>query len=80
MEEVILLVCPLSLLLLHNNATVTICHSRTKNLKEITKKADILVCAFGSPMKITEDYVKDDCVILDVGINQIDDPTRKKRL
>ena len=69
---------PLSLLLLHNNATVTICHSRTANLKEITKTADILIAAFGSPLKITEDYVKEDCVIIDVGINQIDDSTKKR--
>ena len=69
---------PLSLLLLHYNATVTICHSRTQNLKEITRKADILVCAFGSPMKITSEYVKEDCVIIDIGINQIDDSTRKR--
>ena len=69
---------PLSLLLLHNNATVTICHSRTQNLKEITNKADILICAFGSPQKITSEYVKEDCVIIDVGINQIDDSTRKR--
>ena len=69
---------PLSLLLLHNNATITICHSRTQNLKEITQKADILICAFGSPMKITSEYVKEDCVIIDIGINQIDDSTRKR--
>ena len=69
---------PLSLLLLHNNATVSICHSRTKNLKEITKMADILVCAFGSPQKITSEYVKEGSVIIDVGINQIEDKTKKK--
>lgn len=69
---------PLSLLLLHNNATVSICHSRTQNLKEITKTADILITAFGIPEKITEDYVKEDCVILDVGINQVKDDTKKK--
>ena len=69
---------PLSLLLMHKNATVTICHSRTKDLKSHTQKADILICAFGSPRYITSDYIKEGCIILDVGINKIVDPTRKK--
>lgn len=62
---------PLSLLFLHNNATVTICHSKTQNLKEITQKADILVAACGIPNLITKDYIKNECVIIDVGINKI---------
>jgi len=62
---------PLSLLFLHNNATVTICHSKTQNLKELTKKADILVAACGRPNLITKDYIKNECVIIDVGINKI---------
>lgn len=62
---------PLSLLFLHNNATVTICHSKTQNLKELTKKADILVTACGRPNLITKDYIKNECVIIDVGINNI---------
>lgn len=62
---------PLSLLFLHNNATVTICHSKTQNLKEITQKADILVAACGRPNLITKDYIKNQCVIIDVGINKI---------
>lgn len=57
-------------LLEQGNATVTICHSRTENLKEITKQADILVVAIGKPNYITEDYVKDNAVVIDVGINR----------
>jgi 5,10-methylene-tetrahydrofolate dehydrogenase/methenyl tetrahydrofolate cyclohydrolase len=73
---------PLSFLLLNKNATVSICHSRTKNIKEITRKADILVAACGKPRFIKKDWIKKDCVIIDVGINFIDDNTRKsgKRL
>ena len=56
--------------LLNKNATVTICHSKTKNIKEITKTADILVCAVGKEKFITEDMVKEDAVIIDVGINR----------
>lgn len=64
------------------NATVTICHSRTKNLKEMCLQADIIVAAIGKPKFITEDMVKDGAIVLDVGINRIDDATRKsgKRL
>ena len=69
---------PVALLALHNNATVTICHSRTKNLKEITKTADILIVACGQTELITREYIKEYCVIIDVGINRVDDPTRKR--
>ena len=55
------------------NATVTICHSRTTNLHEVTRQADILVAAIGKPNFVTADMVKDDVVILDVGINRTDD-------
>lgn len=61
---------PLAHLLLEANATVTIAHSRTKNLKQLTKMADILVVAVGQPELITEDYVKDGAVVIDVGINR----------
>ena len=61
---------PLAHLLLEANATVTIAHSRTKNLKHLTKLADILVVAVGQPELITEDYVKDGTVVIDVGINR----------
>lgn len=61
---------PLAHLLLEANATVTITHSRTKDLKHLTKLADILVVAVGQPELITEDYVKDGTVVIDVGINR----------
>ena len=64
---------PISLLLLERNATVTICHSRTKNLSSITKSADILIAAIGKPNFVTDDMVKDDVVIIDVGINRVND-------
>ena len=64
---------PISLLLLERNATVTICHSRTKNLSAITKSADILIAAIGKPNFVTADMVKDDGVIIDVGINRVND-------
>lgn len=61
---------PLLGLMLNKNATVTICHSKTENLKKHTKKADILVVAVGKKHFITEDMVKDDAIIIDVGINR----------
>lgn len=63
---------PLAIMLLQKNATVTICHSKTKNLKDITKHADILVAAIGSPKFVKEDMVKKDVIVIDVGINRID--------
>lgn len=63
---------PLAMLLLQKNATVTIAHSRTTNLKEVTKKADILVVAIGKPNFITADMVKKDAVVVDVGINKVE--------
>lgn len=63
---------PLSLLFLKNNATVTIAHSRTVNLKEITRRADILAVAVGKPNFITADMVKKDVVVIDVGINRVE--------
>ena len=63
---------PMNMLLLHKNGTVTICHSRTKNLKEICAKADILVAAVGKAGFVTEDMVKDGAVVIDVGINRVD--------
>ena len=64
---------PLAQCLLNKNATVTICHSRTKNLKEITKQADILIAAIGKAKFVTEDMVKDGATVIDVGINRLDD-------
>ncbi len=64
---------PMAQCLLKANSTVTICHSRTKNLAEITKQADILVAAIGKPRFVTEDMIKDGAVVIDVGINRLDD-------
>ena len=64
---------PLLHCLLNKNATVTICHSKTQNIKEITSKADILITAIGHPRFVTSDMVKDDVVVIDVGINRLDD-------
>ncbi|MGN0368315.1 MAG: bifunctional methylenetetrahydrofolate dehydrogenase/methenyltetrahydrofolate cyclohydrolase FolD [Wujia sp.] len=61
---------PMALLLLRENATVTVCHSRTKNLKEVCKQADILVVAIGRPKMIDASYVKDGAVVIDVGIHR----------
>ena len=58
------------MLLLHENGTVTICHSRTKNLKEVCQRADILVAAVGRPGFVTGDMVKPGAVVIDVGINR----------
>lgn len=62
---------PQAMLLLHQNGTVTICHSRTKNLKETVKRADIVVAAVGKPKFITADMIKEGAVVIDVGINRI---------
>ena len=63
---------PMAIMMLDRDATVTVCHSKTKNLKEFTKNADILVVAVGKPNLITEDMISDGVVILDVGINRTD--------
>ncbi len=73
---------PLSALLIQKkkmaNATVTVCHSRTKNIEEYTKEADILVAAMGYAKFVKEDMVKEGVIVVDVGTNQIDDPSAKK--
>lgn len=61
---------PMALLMLRENATVTVCHSHTRNLKEITKRADILIVAIGKPKFITRDYVREGAVVIDVGIHR----------
>lgn len=63
---------PAASLLLQRNATVTICHSRTKNLKEMTRQADILVAALGKPNFVTADMVKPGAVVIDVGVNRLE--------
>lgn len=63
---------PVANLLLEKNCTVTICHSRTKDLKEVCKRADILVVAIGKPKFIDESYVKDGAIVIDVGTSSVD--------
>ncbi len=63
---------PMALLLLNADATVTVCHSRTKDLKSICREADILVAAIGKPHFVTADMVKEGAVVIDVGINRVD--------
>jgi len=73
---------PMALLLMQRahgaNATVTVCHTRTKNMEEITSQADILVAAIGSPNAITADMVKEGAIVIDVGINRVTDDSRKR--
>ena len=64
---------PMAMLLLRENGTVTICHSRTKDLREVCKRADILVAAIGKPKFFDETYVKDGAAVIDVGIHRIAD-------
>ncbi len=61
---------PMALLMLRENATVTICHSKTKNLKEICKEADILIVAMGKPRFVDHEYIKEGAVVIDVGIHR----------
>lgn len=61
---------PMALLMLRENATVTICHSRTKNLKEVAKRADILIVAIGKPKFVNHEYIKEGAVVIDVGIHR----------
>ena len=73
---------PLAALLMQRaggaNATVTVCHTRTRDLAEITRQADILVAAVGSPRAVTADMVRNGAVVIDVGINRIDDASRRR--
>ena len=73
---------PMALLLMQPahgaNATVTVCHTHTKNMEEITSQADILVAAIGSPNAITADMVKEGAIVIDVGINRVTDDSRKR--
>ncbi|MBQ8781038.1 MAG: bifunctional methylenetetrahydrofolate dehydrogenase/methenyltetrahydrofolate cyclohydrolase FolD [Oscillospiraceae bacterium] len=63
---------PMAMLLLHKNATVTICHSRTKNLAEVCRKADVLVAAVGRANFVTPDMIKEGAVVIDVGMNRLE--------
>jgi 5,10-methylene-tetrahydrofolate dehydrogenase/methenyl tetrahydrofolate cyclohydrolase len=69
---------PVAMLLLHRNATLTICHSRTKDLPGVVREADILIAAVGRAEMVRGDWVKPGAVVIDVGINSVDDPTSPK--
>lgn len=73
---------PMASLLLHDgpggNATVTVCHSRTRHIAQHTRQADILIVAIGKPEFVTGDMVKPGAVVIDVGVNRVDDPSRKQ--
>jgi 5,10-methylene-tetrahydrofolate dehydrogenase/methenyl tetrahydrofolate cyclohydrolase len=69
---------PVALLLVKSNATVTICHSRTKDLPGTVREADILIAAVGRPEMVRGDWVKPGAIVIDVGINRVDDPTRER--
>jgi len=69
---------PVAMLLLHRNATLTICHSRTKDLPGVVRRADILLAAVGRAEMVKGDWVKPGAVVIDVGTNAVDDPTKKK--
>ena len=71
---------PVANLLTNNNATVTLAHSKTKNLKEICLNADILVAAVGKPEFIKHDFIKQGAIVIDVGINRIKDSNGKNKL
>lgn len=71
---------PMALMLLHENATVTICHSRTKNIPEVCRRADILVAAIGRPAFVTEDFIRPGATVIDVGINRVTDAKEAARL
>jgi methylenetetrahydrofolate dehydrogenase (NADP+)/methenyltetrahydrofolate cyclohydrolase len=69
---------PVALLLVRANATVTICHSRTKNLADVVRSADILVAAIGKPEMVRGSWIKPGAVVIDVGINRVEDATRPR--
>ncbi len=69
---------PAALLLIRRNATVTVCHSRTKDLPSVVRSADVLIAAVGRPEMVRGDWVKPGAVVIDVGINRIDDPSHPK--
>jgi methylenetetrahydrofolate dehydrogenase (NADP+) / methenyltetrahydrofolate cyclohydrolase len=70
---------PMALLLLHRDATVTICHSRTRDLPQVCRSADVLVAAIGRPGFVTADFVKPGATVIDVGINRLTDPADAAR-
>ena len=74
----ILLACRFSLLVLQENATVTICHSKTRDLPSVVREADILVAAIGRPEMVRGDWIKPGAVVIDVGINRVEDSSRER--
>ncbi len=68
---------PTALLLVRENATVTICHSRTENLPDIVRQADVLVAAIGKPKFVRGDWIKPGAIVIDVGINRVEDAAAK---
>jgi methylenetetrahydrofolate dehydrogenase (NADP+)/methenyltetrahydrofolate cyclohydrolase len=71
---------PMALLLLHADATVTVCHSRTRDLEAVAREGDILVAALGKPAQIDDRFVKPGAVVIDVGVNRLDSPARVREL
>jgi methylenetetrahydrofolate dehydrogenase (NADP+)/methenyltetrahydrofolate cyclohydrolase len=71
---------PMALLLLHQHATVTLCHSRTRNLPAVCRRADILIAAIGRPAMITREYIKEGAVVVDVGINRLETEAEVRNL
>ncbi len=69
---------PVALLLMQRNATVTIAHSRTKNIEEVVRRADIVVAAVGRAEMVRGDWLKPGAVVIDVGVNSVDDATDKR--
>ncbi len=69
---------PAALLLIRRNATVTVCHSRTRNLPQVVRRADILIAAAGRPRMVRGDWVKPGATVIDVGVNRVEDPAAKK--
>ncbi len=69
---------PVAMLLIHKNATVTVCHSRTKDIAAVTHEADIVVAAVGRPEMVKADWIKPGAVVIDVGVNRVDDASRKR--
>ena len=71
---------PVAMLLLHNHATVTLCHSKTRNLAEVARSADILVVALGRPAMVTSDFIQPGATVIDVGINRLTKAEELKRI
>ena len=71
---------PMALLLMHADATVTVCHSRTRELAAVTREADVLVAAIGRPGAVRAEHVKPGAVVVDVGINRVSDPALAREL